>query len=123
MERPLAGRLILIVEDEPLIAMSIETSFEQAGATVAKATTLRHAFTLLENDQLSAAVIDHALGDGDSTQLCERLKKRDIPFVLHTGYSKLEGACNAGVVLGKPTAPEVIVTKVVGLLSSRQTLN
>jgi hypothetical protein len=34
MDHPLAGRLILIVDDEPLIAMDIASTFEKAGAKV-----------------------------------------------------------------------------------------
>ena len=33
---------------------------------------------------LSAAILDHALSDGDSSQVCERLKERNIPFVLYS---------------------------------------
>lgn len=50
--------------------------------------------------------------------LCERLKERDIPFVIHSGHSKLEGACNDGVAVGKPNSPQVLVTMVAGLLRS-----
>jgi IS5 family transposase len=36
---------------------------------------------LVEHHGLSAAVLDHALGDGDGSQLCAGLKERDIPFL------------------------------------------
>jgi DNA-binding response OmpR family regulator len=68
MNRPLAGRLILIVEDEPLIALDIASSFEKAGANVTRATSLGHAMALVEKDDLSAAVLDHVLRDGDSSE-------------------------------------------------------
>jgi DNA-binding response OmpR family regulator len=123
MERPLVGRVILIVEDQPLIALDVASTFEKAGAKVKQATTLRHAMSLAEDDDLSAAVLDHALGDGDSSQLCERLKERDIPFVLHSGYSKLEGACSEGVVMGKPVHPDMLVMTVAGLLRSHPIAN
>jgi DNA-binding response OmpR family regulator len=119
MDRPLAGRLILVVDDEPLIALDLASSFGKAGAKVTKATSLRHALALVEKGGLSAAVLDHVLADGDSSELCERLKELNIPFVMHSGLPKLEGACNDGVVMVKPTQPEVLVTTVVGLLSSR----
>ena len=82
MDSVLTGRLILIVEDEPLIAMDLAQAFERAGARVVSANTLRHAVLLVENDDLSAAVLDHGLGDGDSSRLCERLKQREVPFLL-----------------------------------------
>jgi DNA-binding response OmpR family regulator len=123
MDRPLAGRLILVVEDEPLIALDIASSFEKAGANVTRATSLLHAMTLAENDELSAAVLDHVLRDGDSSELCECLKERGIPFVMHSGLSKLEGPANDGVVMPKPTHPEMLVATVVGLLRSRPIAN
>lgn len=44
MERPkLKGRTILIVEDEPLIAIDIAEAFQKAGAEVTTTTTLRQA--------------------------------------------------------------------------------
>src|SRR5437899_2733138 len=83
----LAGRLILICEDEPLIAIDIANAFTDVGARVVSARSLKSALIAAEDPDLSAAILDHALGDGDSSQLCERLKERNIPFVFHTGYS------------------------------------
>jgi len=59
MDAILQGRAILIVEDEPLIAMEIVRAFESAGARVLKTSTLRQALVLVEDDVLSAAVLDH----------------------------------------------------------------
>jgi hypothetical protein len=48
MRSPLAGRAILIVEDEPLI--DIAQAFEQVGALITTTNTLRHALVFVEND-------------------------------------------------------------------------
>jgi hypothetical protein len=32
MDRPLAGRVILVIEDEPLIALNISEAFQDVGA-------------------------------------------------------------------------------------------
>jgi DNA-binding response OmpR family regulator len=116
MDAILQGRAILIVEDEPLIAMEIVRAFESAGARVLKTSTLREALAVVEDDDLAAAVLDHGLSDGDSSKLCERLKELGIPFVLHSGYSAVEGACRDAVFVAKPENPEVLVTTVDGLL-------
>ena len=123
MDRPLVGRLILIVEDEPLIALDIRRSFEAAGARVVVMRTLQTALAAVEDPDLSAAILDHMLGKDDSSQLCERLKERDIPFVIHSGYSNLEGACSDGVEIDKPTPPQLLVTTIAGLLRSRPISN
>ena len=117
----LAGRLILVCEDEPLIAIDIGNAFTNAGARVATARSLRDALIAVEDGALSAVILDHALGDGDSLQLCERLKERNVPFVLHSGFSNLDGAYGDAVHVPKPASSDVLVTTVVGLLQHRPT--
>ena len=119
----LAGRLILICEDEPLIALDIANAFTNAGARVVTARSLGQALDAAEDGALSAAILDHALSDGNSSQICGRLKERNIPYVLHSGFSNLDGAYGDAVHLPKPTRPDVLVTTVVGLLQRRPTLH
>lgn len=116
MQDLLAGCSILIVEDEPLIALDIKQAFEDQGAAVTVARTLSQAMTCTEDPFLSAAVLDHALGDGDSTRICERLKERNIPFVTFSGYDHLEGACGQGVHVRKPASASTLVATVRGLI-------
>ena len=72
MQRPsLEGRSILIVEDQPLIVMDITQEFEATGAALTTTNTLKHALILVEHDGLSGAILDHALPDGDSSELCD----------------------------------------------------
>jgi DNA-binding response OmpR family regulator len=120
----LAGRLILICEDEPLIALAIANAFTAVGARVVTARSQRDALVAAEDGTLSAAILDHALGDGDSSQLCARLKERGIPFVLYSGFRNLDGARRGDAVhVSKPASPEVLVTTVLGLLHRRPTLH
>jgi DNA-binding NtrC family response regulator len=105
----LAGRSILVVEDEPLIVLSIIHAFEAAGAQVKAARTLAEAKCLVERDGLSAAVLDFGLGDGDADELCDRLTERKIPFVLHSGYGHVAEACRSGIVVPKPADPTILV--------------
>ena len=58
------------------------------------------------------------LRDGDSTLLCERLTDRGIPFVIYSGFNKVEGACKAGTLVRKPATGEALVATVEGLLPS-----
>lgn len=105
MERPkLHGRSILIVENEPLIALDIAQAFEDAGAEMVVTSTVHHALVLVEHDDLSAAVLDHAPPDGDSSPLCERLRDRKLPFVIHSGLTKLHGRAQRESTLPSPRA-------------------
>ena len=72
MEASLTGRLILIAEDEPLIAFEIMQGFEEEGARVIMARTLAEGLRAVEDPALSAAILDHALTDGDTSEICER---------------------------------------------------
>ena len=123
MDRPLAKRSILIVEDEPLIAMDLTQAFEGAGAHVITTRSLREALRLVESERFCAAILDHALGDGDSSQLCARLKERDIPFALYTGYSQIKGACHNAPIVPKPAQPSELVDTIAGLLRGRSIPN
>jgi DNA-binding response OmpR family regulator len=75
---------------------------------------------LAGHPDLSAAVLDFGLTDGDGTGLCELLKQRGVPFVLHTGYTHLSEACQSGVVVPKPAGPTELVSTVTRLLQSAQ---
>jgi DNA-binding response OmpR family regulator len=96
--------------------MDIAQSFEHTGAAMTTTNTLRHALLLAEHDGLSAAILDHALGDGDSSELCARLKERGIPFMIYSGYEKLEGACKGAPHVNKPAKTGELVTAMENLL-------
>ena len=112
----LAGRTILVVEDEFLIALDIVTALKAAGADVVAAATLDRATQLVELDKLSAAVLDFGLRGGDANDLCARLNERDVPYVLHSGYTHLGDQCYRGVVVPKPAHPSVLVGALSRLL-------
>ena len=117
MQRPtLQGRSILVVEDQPLIVMDISLAFEHTGAELTTTNTLRHALLLVEHDGLAGAILDHALGDGDSSLLCKRLKERGIPFMIYSGYPKTEDASQDAVYISKPATHDVLVTAMEGLI-------
>ena len=113
----LARRNILVVEDEPIVALDIVSAFQDAGAFVSVATTLADATHLVEQDGLSAAVLDFG---HDANELCARLRARGIPFVLHSGFGHQGDACVGGVVIPKPAATETLIEAVYQLLLPRR---
>jgi DNA-binding response OmpR family regulator len=120
---PLVGRLVLVVEDEPLVALDVADALKSAGATVVIARTRGDAVRQAEAEGLSAAVLDHALADGDTSEVCESLEQRNIPFVIYSGYSKLKGPCSEGKLVHKPAHPQVLVSTLTGLLTQRPVAN
>jgi len=112
----LVGRSILIVEDEPLIALDIVAAFAKVGALAFNARTLTEALQMVAQVGLSAAVLDFGLGDNDAEPVCRRLTEREIPFVLHSGYTHASDACRGGTVVPKPASPSTLITTVAALL-------
>lgn len=100
----LTDKRILLVEDEVIIAMMLEDMISQLGGTpVGPATTREAGIALAENEHyLDAAVLDVNLRESASTDIADILARRNIPFILATGYGS--GTSNAyGVpVLQKP---------------------
>ena len=118
MQGLLTGRSILVVEDEPLIVMDIAKAFEGTGAELTTTNTLRHALILVEHDGLSGAILDHALGDGDSSQLYARLKQRGIPFMIYSGFDTVGGVCEGALHIRKPAAPGLLMAAMESLILS-----
>src|SRR5258706_16341994 len=83
--KPLAGRNILLVEDEPLIAIDIATALANAGARVLVARGPKRGLKLAQDSELSAAVVDFGLGDDDATAICDGLRGRNPPFMIQSG--------------------------------------
>jgi DNA-binding response OmpR family regulator len=114
----LSGHTVLVVEDEPLIALDIVDAMRNAGASVLTAHKLMDGLRLASHPDLSAAILDFGLSDGEGTELCERLNQRGVPFILHSGYEHIHDACLSGIVIPKPASPYQLVSAVEGLLNS-----
>ena len=121
MDRPLTGRSILIVEDEPLIALDIMQAFEDEGAKVTTARNLKQAMLEVGDPTLCAAILDQGLSDGDSSAICRHMRERNIPFVAYSGYEPPDTACPDSTHIRKPADMSVLVAAVKGLLAARQT--
>ena len=113
----LSGRTVLIVEDEPLIAIDLGQSFEDAGASVTIVGCLSDALAAVSAGGFSAAVVDRALPDGNSSPLHGLLEARGVPYIVVTGHSgpKCEGE-GAAAYFSKPTDPNRLVRAVEEML-------
>jgi DNA-binding response OmpR family regulator len=83
----LTGQRVLLVEDEALVAMLVEDSLQDAGATVlGPASTVDEALALIETGGVDAAVLDLNLRGEPVTRVADRLEAMKVPFVITTGY-------------------------------------
>ena len=85
MDRPLQGRLVLVLDEEAIVAFDIADALHEAGAQPILASSLTEAFSLVESLSFSAAVLDYTMRHGNCAALCERLNARGIPFVITSG--------------------------------------
>ena len=77
---------ILIVEDEPLVAMNLAFEVESVGGVVVGPTaTVAKALSILTEATVAGAIVDANLADRDITPVAMLLFERGVPFVLHSG--------------------------------------
>ena len=85
---PLRERCILVVEDEYLIAISLQDALEDAGSIVlGPAPSVDQAIKTIESEpRIDAAVLDVNLGGVLAYPVADMLIARNIPFVFTSGY-------------------------------------
>ncbi|RZJ17727.1 MAG: response regulator [Brevundimonas sp.] len=84
------GRRVLIVEDESLVAMLLETILEDMGcAPVGPASTVEEGVRLVQAEaELSCALLDVNVAGTTVFPVADALKARGVPFVFSTGYGE-----------------------------------
>ena len=100
----LEGKAILVVEDEPMIAMMLDDLLTDLGCSVVgPALNLVQAQTLVDAHACDAAIVDLNLNGTMSHPLIEALIGKGVPVIVATGYgggaSDLPSGCR---VLAKP---------------------
>jgi len=120
---PLDGARILIVEDDAIIALELQSILTEAGATViGPARNLAMAEKMAENGPLSAAILDIQLGSALVFPVAERLTEQGVPFVLNTGHGdarQLAADWPDAEVLTKPSTHQAIVQSLSRLIENR----
>jgi len=109
-----AGGTLLIVEDEPLLAMQLSTALSTLGWTVlGVAGSIEDANRLLaEQPRPDVAILDVDLGGAPVFPLARSLRRAGIPFIFCTGYEDVGYSWEfAGcTVVRKPATALQIVT-------------
>jgi len=78
---------ILVVEDEPLIAMLLEDWLAELGCdTVGPIGSAPQALALIGREELDGAILDVSLDGHDSFAVADALRAREIPFAFATGH-------------------------------------
>ncbi|HLH97852.1 MAG TPA: response regulator [Xanthobacteraceae bacterium] len=79
---------ILVVDDEPLIALLVqEWLAEMSCDVVGPALSVKSALSLMDAVELDGAIVDVSLGGESSFAVADRLTERGVPFAFATGYA------------------------------------
>lgn len=116
----LAGKRILIVEDETLVAMMLEDMLEQFGCEVVGiAPRLAQAKAISDSSQFDCALLDVNLAGETVYPFAERLSERGTPFVFVTGYDRPElmKRFRGRPVLRKPFEAEALERALIKVLA------
>ncbi|WP_371395335.1 response regulator [Fretibacter rubidus] len=110
---------ILIVEDDPFIAMDLEDTFLSEGYEVlGPIATVDAGLSLLKEEKPDVAMLDYNLGRETSIPIARALNDNSIPFFFLSGQIKRVIIDNdvAGIkVIPKPFIPEKLVQEVQAL--------
>jgi len=100
-----ATKKVLIVEDEPLIAMMIENFLEALDHEVAGvADSVKSAIDIIALGGVEVAILDRNLRAGEtSVPIAEELERLGIPFIVASGGGIAE---DPPVFCGRPVLPK-----------------
>lgn len=109
----LAGKRVLIAEDEPLVGLDLEDAVLDAGAApLGPFPTVAAALQAMRQARIDAAILDVRLIDGESFPIADELTRANVPVVFHSGHvSRLEIGRNypRAALARKPCAPETLL--------------
>jgi CheY-like chemotaxis protein len=90
MTEALKGRRVLVVEDESLVAMLLETILEDMGCTPIGpiSNVPEGAATARDEPDLDCALLDVNVAGQQVFPVADALKTRGVPFVFSTGYGE-----------------------------------
>jgi DNA-binding NtrC family response regulator len=114
---PLAGKSVLVIEDEALIALNVESCLLEAGTAFVKiVNSVGWAQSSLYGIPFDVAVVDLCVVDGNASPLIPVLSEGGIPVVITTGSNVDPGhpaLSKAAVVLQKPHANSDLIEAIV----------
>jgi DNA-binding response OmpR family regulator len=113
----LSDKLILLLEDQPLISLDVEDTLSESGfRNIVTLRTQKEALTWLGEFSPDFVLLDLYLDDGDSRPILEHLGRVGTPFVIYTGSEKPPEwdatLFAAGEWVSKPGDPSLLAHKI-----------
>jgi DNA-binding response OmpR family regulator len=123
MTQRLAGKRILIVEDEQMLIDYLADGMVAEGAEVIEpVATVNAALDVIANTPLDGVTLDLKLAGEMTFGIADVLAARNIPFVFLTGYGAAEVPARHAKVtrVEKPVAPGVVCRALEAAIAARQ---
>src|SRR5262245_29845021 len=108
----LAGRRVLIVEDEAMISALIEMILGEAGCSnVGPVATVERALEIIEREACDAALLDIHVNGHEVYAVADVLTARGVPFVLVSGFARkqLPPRYRHCPYVAKPFTPDTVL--------------
>jgi DNA-binding response OmpR family regulator len=106
-------QLVLVLEDEALIALNVQDELQDAGYEVAGPfSTCSAALEWLQTTTPDMAILDATLKDGPCREIALELSRREVPFLIYSGYQEdrqLLSEFDHITWIEKPVPSEVLV--------------
>jgi DNA-binding response OmpR family regulator len=81
--------LVLVLEDEALIALNLQDELQDAGYEVAGPfSTCSAALEWLRTTTPDMAILDTTLKDGPCREIALELSRHEVPFLIYSGYQE-----------------------------------
>jgi CheY-like chemotaxis protein len=121
--KTIAGKRVLVVEDELMIRMLLEGMLTDLGHTVAaEAGGIEQAVMIAKKGDFDVAVLDVNLNGNPVTPVVEILVERGVPFVFASGYGQrgLPEAYRTIPTLQKPFQADALAEAIEAAVSLTQ---
>lgn len=88
MKEKIRASRVLVIEDSPIVALSMQDMLTRLGVDVAgPAGTIATALQLAAEEQLDAAIVDLNIRGSKTFSILAILERRKIPFLIASGYA------------------------------------
>jgi two-component SAPR family response regulator len=117
----LNGRRVLLLEDNMIVALTVENLLEDLGALhVWTASHIESANDIMDRETIDFAILDINLGEDTSLDLAMRLRGASIPFFFASGYGDDAGLTpelSGALVVRKPYGKQDLQRAVIAVLA------
>jgi len=122
---------ILLVDDDPLIVMSLERILKKKGYRVIKTTNSEQVIELMASEHVDLVVLDFYLAGVNGSEILETMRRNgsfaNIPVIMLTSEESpdiIEKCLDSGATdfIIKPIIPKVLLARIRSALSNRENI-